>query len=141
MRVLVAEDNVVNQKVALRLLSRLGITADVVANGAEALAAVRDAAVPYDVVLMDVQMPVLDGLGATRCIRSSVAPERQPFIVALTANAMEGDRETCLAAGMDTYVPKPIRPDALAEALEMATTARQVPEAVMIIRARARVEV
>ncbi len=139
LRVLVAEDNPVNQKVALRLLARIGVTADVVSDGAQALAAVRDAAVPYDVVLMDVQMPVLDGLGATRCIRQSVDPARQPFIVALTANAMEGDRDTCLAAGMDTYVPKPIRPDALAEALAMATAARPA-EPVLIVRAPSRVE-
>ena len=137
LRVLVAEDNPVNQKVALRLLARLGITADVVPDGAAALAAVRDAAVPYDIVLMDVQMPVLDGLGAARCIRSTLAPERQPFIVALTANAMEGDRDRCLAAGMDTYVPKPIRPDALADALADGMRAqRRQAEAVMIVRAR-----
>ncbi|HEX9953214.1 MAG TPA: response regulator [Rubricoccaceae bacterium] len=124
LRVLIAEDNTVNQKVALRLLARLGIEADVASDGAEALAAVLAAEAgdaPYDVVLMDVQMPVLDGLAATRRIRETVAV--QPFIVALTANAMEGDRDTCLAAGMDTYVPKPIRPDALAEALAASRAA------------------
>ncbi|HEX8299022.1 MAG TPA: response regulator, partial [Rubricoccaceae bacterium] len=127
LRVLIAEDNAVNQKVALRLLTRLGIEADAVGDGAEAVAAVHAAAsgeLPYDVVLMDVQMPVLDGLAATRRIRETIAADAQPFIVALTANAMEGDRDTCLAAGMDTYVPKPIRPEALAEAIAAAQTRR-----------------
>ena len=141
LRVLIAEDNAVNQKVALRLLARLGIEADVASDGAEAHAAVQAAeasGAPYDVVLMDVQMPVLDGLAATRRIRETAAV--QPFIVALTANAMEGDRDACLAAGMDTYVPKPIRPDALAEALAAARAARRPAEpatpdgSVMIVR-------
>ena len=126
---------------ALRLLARLGIEADVASDGAEAHAAVQAAeasGAPYDVVLMDVQMPVLDGLAATRRIRETAAV--QPFIVALTANAMEGDRDACLAAGMDTYVPKPIRPDALAEALAAARAARRPAEpatpdgSVMIVR-------
>ena len=109
LRVLLAEDNLVNQKVALRLLERMGYAADVVANGADAVAAVADASTadrPYDLVLMDVQMPEMDGLEATRHIRASDAT--QPFILALTANAMQGDRERCLAAGCDGYLPKPI---------------------------------
>ncbi|MDT7855273.1 response regulator [Rubrivirga sp. S365] len=112
--VLLAEDNVVNQKVALRILERLGHGADVAANGAEAVAAVQARAArgrPYDLVLMDVQMPELDGLDATRQIRS--ADVAQPRVVALTANAMRGDRERCLAAGADDYLTKPVKLDDL----------------------------
>ena len=119
LRILLAEDNAVNQKLALRLLERMGYTADVAVNGLEAVAAVKRA--PYDVVLMDVQMPELDGLEASRRIRSEW-PERTLRIVAMTANAMEGDREACIAAGMDDYVSKPIRPDELAAALAAAGT-------------------
>jgi CheY-like chemotaxis protein len=103
-----------NQKLAIRLLERMGRAADVVANGLEAVEAIaRDA---YDVVRMDVQMPELDGLEATRRIRSMELAHR-PWIIAMTANAMEGDREACLTAGMDGYISKPIRPDDLAAAL------------------------
>ena len=115
--ILVAEDNVVNQKVALRLLQRLGYAADVVADGAEAVAAVRERAGrgrPYDVVLMDVQMPVMDGLDATRRIRALGVP--QPWVISLTANAMRGDREACLAAGADDYLAKPVKVDGLRDA-------------------------
>ena len=117
--ILLAEDNGVNQKVALRILQRLGYTADVVANGAEAVAAVRDRAGrgrPYDLVLMDIQMPELDGLDATRQIRA--ADVVQPRIVALTANAMRGDREACLDAGADDYLAKPIKMESLRDVLE-----------------------
>ena len=120
LRILLAEDNAVNQKLALRLLERMGYTADVAINGLEAVAAVERA--PYDVVLMDVQMPELDGLEASRRIRSEL-PARNVRIVAMTANAMEGDREACIAAGMDDYVSKPIRPDELAAALAAAGNA------------------
>ncbi|HEU5363594.1 MAG TPA: GAF domain-containing protein, partial [Gaiellaceae bacterium] len=115
LRILLAEDNAVNQKVALRLLDRLGYHADVVWNGREAIEAIERK--PYDVVLMDVQMPELDGLDASRRICERWTREERPRIVAMTANAMPEDREACLAAGMDDYVAKPIRPDALAEAL------------------------
>ena len=118
LRALVAEDNAVNQKVAVRLLSRLGVVPDVVANGAEALDAVRRQ--PYDVVFMDVQMPEMDGLEATRRIRASASVAEQPWIIALTANAMAGDREACLEAGTDDYVAKPVRPDAIRDALDRA---------------------
>jgi CheY-like chemotaxis protein len=115
LRILLAEDNPVNQKLAMRLLERMGYAADLASNGLEAVEAV--AAGAYDVVLMDVQMPELDGLEATRRIRRDRPAVHGPHIVAMTANALEGDRETCLAAGMDDYVSKPIRPEALAAAL------------------------
>jgi CheY-like chemotaxis protein len=118
LRILLAEDNAVNQKVALLLLGRLGYRADVAWNGLEALQALEHQT--YDVVLMDVQMPELDGLDATRRICERWPTGRRPRIVAMTANAMEEDREACFAAGMDDYVAKPIKPDELARALQDA---------------------
>jgi CheY-like chemotaxis protein len=118
LRILLAEDNAVNQKVALLLLERLGYHADVAWNGLEALEALERQ--PYDVVLMDVQMPELDGLDASRRICERWPPGSRPRIIAMTANAMLEDREACFAAGMDDYVAKPIRPDVLAEALRHA---------------------
>jgi PAS domain S-box-containing protein len=115
LRVLLAEDNAVNRQVALRLLEKLGYGADVAVNGLEALQALRRR--PYDVVLMDVEMPEMDGLEAARCIHREWRGRERPRIVAMTANAMQGDREICLAAGMDDYVGKPIHLDELAEAL------------------------
>jgi PAS domain S-box-containing protein len=118
LRILLAEDNAVNQMVALRLLDQLGYRADVAANGLEALEALGRQ--PYDVVLMDVQMPELDGLDASRRICEQWPQEVRPRIIAMTANALPEDREACFAAGMDDYVAKPIRPDELAEALSRA---------------------
>ncbi len=115
LRILLAEDNLVNQKLALRLLSQMGYSADVANNGLEAIKAV-DREV-YDVVLMDVQMPEMDGLDATRHIIKAHKKDVCPKIVAMTANAMQGDREMCLDAGMDDYVTKPVRVDRLIEAL------------------------
>ena len=110
-----AEDNAVNRRLALALLGKLGYHADVVENGREALDALERQL--YDAVLMDVQMPELDGLEATRRIRARFGPGEGPTIIAMTANAMQGDREECLAAGMDDHVPKPIRIDDLSRAL------------------------
>ena len=124
LRILLAEDNVVNQKLALRLLQQMGYRADLASNGIEAVECCERQ--PYDVVLMDVQMPEMDGLEATRRIAERWPDGKRPRIVAMTANAMTGDREECIAAGMDDYVTKPIRVDALVEAL-LAAQARGAP--------------
>ena len=116
LRVLLAEDNVVNQKVAQRLLERLGYRADTVANGLEVLDALRRQ--PYDLILMDVQMPEMDGMTATARVRQEFPADAQPRIIALTANAMQGDAEACLEAGMDAYLPKPVKLDELSAMLE-----------------------
>jgi CheY-like chemotaxis protein/HPt (histidine-containing phosphotransfer) domain-containing protein len=120
-RLLLAEDNLVNQKVALAMLDRLGYRADVVGNGREAVAALE--AEPYDLVLMDVQMPEMDGFEAVACIRDpkSRVVNRAIPIVALTAHAMTGDKERCLAAGMDDYLSKPLDPEQLRCAIQRWT--------------------
>lgn len=116
LRILLVEDNVINQKVALLMLKRLGYEADVAVNGVEALYAVQKQ--PYDVLLMDVQMPEMDGLEATRRIRTELGAAAQPYIIATTAAVMQLDREKCLAAGMDDFLAKPIRIEDLTHALE-----------------------
>src|SRR5215475_10010623 len=119
LRILLAEDNEINQKVAIRLLERLGHRADIAGDGREALARLEQA--PYDVVLMDVQMPEMDGLEASRAICARWPAGGRPRIVAMTAEAMPGDREQCLAAGMDDYIAKPVTLDQLREALARCT--------------------
>ncbi len=114
-RILVAEDNAVNQKVAVRMLERLGLRADVAANGREAVAMFR--MLPYDLIFMDCQMPEMDGYSATREIRGSEPPGQHVGIIAMTAEAMVGARERCLAAGMDDYIAKPVKMESLLEAV------------------------
>ena len=126
LRILLAEDNVVNQKLAMRLLGQMGYLADLAVDGRQAISAIERS--HYDVLLMDVQMPELDGLAATREIVARWPTDR-PRIVAMTANAMQGDREACLAVGMDDYVTKPIRVDALVDAL-MRSHPRKEPDRV-----------
>ncbi len=113
LRILVAEDNRVNQLVVVHMLRRLGYSADVAEDGVAAVTAAARST--YDIVLMDVQMPNMDGLTATRSIREARGP--QPRIIAMTANAMPGDRELCLEAGMDDYISKPIDLESLGAAL------------------------
>jgi len=118
--VLLAEDNIVNQKVALRMLEQLGYKADIAKNGIEALAALGRK--KYDVVLMDLQMPEMDGLEATRQICALLPEASRPWIIAMTANAMEGDRQTCLQAGMNDYLSKPVKIAALKNAFARVGT-------------------
>ncbi|MEP6544920.1 response regulator [Microcoleus vaginatus GB1-A2] len=115
LRILLAEDHLVNQKVALLLLERLGYRADIAANGLKVLEALHRQ--PYDVVLMDVQMPEMDGLEASRRIGEKWPAHARPWIIAVTANAMQGDRQLCFDAGMNDYISKPIRVEALIQAL------------------------
>ena len=116
LKILLAEDNTINQKVALRVLQQFGYQSDLAANGVEALAAVKRQ--KYDLLFMDVQMPNMDGLEATRRICTILTPSERPYIVAMTANALKEDREICLDAGMDDYISKPIRPEDVKTALE-----------------------
>ena len=121
-RIMVAEDNLINQQLILHILGNLGYAPDCVDNGAQAVAAPGE----YDLILMDIQMPEMDGLEATRLIRRR--PGLQPVIIALTANAMRGDKEDCLEAGMDDYISKPVRLDELMELLEKWSVQRSSRE-------------
>jgi CheY-like chemotaxis protein len=121
-RVLIAEDNVVNQRVVAHQMRRLGYAADTVADGVEALEALSR--VPYDIVLMDCHMPELDGYETTKRIRAKQGGH-QPYIIAITANAMQGDTDFCLAAGMNGYVSKPVRSADLQAALEQRSLGLQ----------------
>ena len=107
LKILIAEDNAINQKVAIRILKKLGYEADIAGNGVEAVRAVE--LIPYDLVFMDMQMPEMDGLQATREIVSRMPKDQRPTIIAMTANAMKEDRDRCIAAGMDDYLSKPIQ--------------------------------
>ena len=113
------EDNAINQKVAQRILLQFGYQTDLASNGREALEAVEQQ--KYDLVFMDMQMPEMDGLEATRHICARPNSPQRPYIIAMTANAMKEDRESCLAAGMDDYLSKPIRAEKIKAALERAS--------------------
>jgi len=117
-RILIAEDNFTNQQVALGILKKLGLRADAVADGAEALKSLQT--IPYDLVLMDMRMPVMDGVEAARRIRDpqSLVLNRDVPIIAMTANVQQSDRDRCLSAGMNDFVPKPVMPDMLQQALQ-----------------------
>jgi signal transduction histidine kinase/ActR/RegA family two-component response regulator len=123
LRVLVAEDNAINQRLALKLMEKMGCRGDAVADGREAVKAL--ASIPYDLVLMDCMMPEMDGYEATRWIRNASSPvlDHEIPIVAMTANVMEGDRERCIASGMDDYVSKPVNPRILAETIQRVLAA------------------
>jgi CheY-like chemotaxis protein/HPt (histidine-containing phosphotransfer) domain-containing protein len=125
LQILVAEDNATNQKLALQMLQRLGYRADIAGNGLEVLEAL--ARQRYDVVLMDVQMPEMDGLEATQRIRRQWPGELGPHIIAVTANALPQEREVCLAAGADDFVSKPIRVEALVNALQRCRLGEEKP--------------
>lgn len=129
LRILLAEDNPINQKVTLRMLERLGYRADIANNGQEAVDALKQE--PYDVILMDMMMPHMDGLEATRHIVAHWPKEERPFIVAVTANVMPGDKERCLNAGMDDYLPKPLRMQSLKTVLDACVPLQTEPSPVL----------
>ena len=131
LHILLAEDHAINQKLALQMLKKMGYRADVAANGIEVLEAM--ARQPYDVVLMDVQMPEMDGLEATRRLRQQSPNGKRVYIVAMTANAMQGDREECLEVGMDDYVSKPVQVKELQMALERAAVRAATPVEAKVI--------
>jgi CheY-like chemotaxis protein/HPt (histidine-containing phosphotransfer) domain-containing protein len=125
LRILLAEDHAINQKLALQMLKKMGYRADVAANGLEVLDAI--ARQPYDVVLMDIHMPEMDGLEATRRLRQQAPNSNRLYIVAMTANAMQGDKEICLEAGMNDYISKPVQVNELQTALERAAIHAATP--------------
>lgn len=116
LRILLVEDNLINQKVAQKMLKRLGHDADLAVNGKEAIQALESH--PYQIVFMDIQMPEMDGLEATRIIRERWLPAERPCIVALTAYTLEYGREMCLSAGMDDYISKPLIIEDLRDAID-----------------------
>ncbi|RYF96022.1 MAG: response regulator [Chitinophagaceae bacterium] len=120
--ILIAEDNLINQQVILHILGRMGYNAEVVENGLQALEVLHHK--PFDIVLMDMQMPEMDGLEATKAIRGSLGP--QPVIIALTANTMQGDEEECLKAGMNDYISKPVKPEDIQQKLEKWSAKRKI---------------
>ncbi len=125
LKILVAEDHPTNQRIIKLMLERLGYQPEIVSNGLEALAAVRT--IPFDAVILDVQMPEMDGLTASREIRRMKLPGKRPWILAMTANALEGDREKCIAAGMDDYISKPVKTTDLAAAMRRAYNRPTLP--------------
>ena len=131
LRILVTEDNKVNQQLALQLLARMGYRADVAGNGLEAIQSLRRQS--YDVVFMDVHMPEMDGLTATQRICEEFPSASRPRIIAMTANVMQGDREKCLSVGMDDYISKPIRVEELVQSLNLCRSSSQNPESLPLV--------
>ncbi len=123
LRILIVDDNAVNQKVLLLMLTHLGYTADMVNNGKEAIQALERQ--PYDLVFMDIQMPILDGLRAAQTIRQNSINNEHPYIIAITAYADRFDRETCINAGMNDYLSKPATLDDIRVAIQSAQTQLQ----------------
>ncbi len=123
LRILIVDDNAVNQKVLLLMLTHLGYTADMVTNGKEAIQALEGQ--PYDLVFMDIQMPILDGLRAAQTIRQNSTNNEHPYIIAITAYADRFDRETCINAGMNDYLSKPATLDDIRAAIQSAQTQLQ----------------
>ncbi len=119
--ILLAEDNPINQIVAASILDEMAYKVELAENGRQAVEALRKKA--YDVIFMDMQMPEMDGLEATRYIRAEFPPDRQPIIIAMTANAMDGDKQECLDAGMNDYISKPVLPEAVEAALQRSLAA------------------
>jgi CheY-like chemotaxis protein len=130
LRILIAEDSLINQKILLRMLKKVGCAADVVSNGTQAVEAVES--FKYDIVFMDVQMPEMDGLEATRRIVNSRLASERPKIIALTANSMSGDKEKCIEAGMDDYITKPVRLEEVISTLKRWTPAPVMSDATTI---------
>ena len=129
---MVAEDNVVNQKLALRALARMGYKAELAKDGREVLE--KQAQIPFDLIFMDMQMPEMDGLTATREIVAAYQPEQRPIIIAMTANVLQEDRDACLAAGMNDFLSKPLRFQTLQSAIRLwgqKILDRQVTEAIL----------
>jgi CheY-like chemotaxis protein len=122
MRIIIAEDNLINQKLIVRILHKLGYEPHIANNGVELLAMME--LNEYDVVLMDIQMPEMDGLEATQMIRNNM--EKQPVVIAMTANAMQEDKDLCLNIGMNFYLPKPLRIEALLDVLAEAANYNKV---------------
>jgi CheY-like chemotaxis protein len=116
LRILLAEDNLVNQKVADRMLSKLGYHIDIVSNGQEAVESVSN--FKYDLVLMDIQMPEMDGVEAAKLIKKEISPKNKPMIIAMTAHALKGDRDKYIQLGMDGYISKPVKSEELIHTLK-----------------------
>jgi len=131
-RLLVAEDNLVNQKVAMRILEKAGHRVDVANNGIEAVAALKNAS--YDMVFMDIQMPEMDGYAATAEIRKMASEFSELPVIAMTAHAMKGDREKCIAAGMDDYISKPVKPKGLLEMVQRWAGMKVIRPSVRVVR-------
>jgi CheY-like chemotaxis protein len=114
---LIAEDNIVNQKIAEKLFQKLGYQVDIVNNGVEVLTALKQQI--YDVIFMDIQMPELDGIETTEAIYQEWGKTNRPYIIAMTANAMQSNRDECLSVGMDDFIPKPVKLEAIVESIQL----------------------